>query len=213
VGWVTAAGVVVGVASLLLGYVIGSLPLSMLVGRMAGLGGDDAAGRGADGAPGAASATPSPSSREAGAAAVWRLAGPGWGFLAVVADLARGVLPVALAAATFSWAAGWAAGFGALLGTAWPALGRLRSGGSSVIVLAGALFALEPAAGLLAAAVAAAVAGGARTTGRSVAARAATAGIGAYAALFLLLELDPVRLAAVAVLDLLTAVNVARTAR
>jgi len=121
----------IAAASLVLGYVVGSLPLSALVGRAAGL------------EPSTAGAA------ETGPPDVWRGAGPGWGFLAVVADLARGVLPVTLAAATFSWGAGWAAGLGALAGAAWPALGRVRGGpGAGVlpVVLAGVVMALEPAA-------------------------------------------------------------------
>ena len=113
------------------GYAIGSLPVSMWVARAGG------AEVHRDG------------ERDPGPADVWRGAGPGWGFLAVVADLARGVLPVTLAAATFSWGAGWAAGLGALAGAAWPALGRVRGGpGAGVlpVVLAGVVMALEPAA-------------------------------------------------------------------
>jgi acyl phosphate:glycerol-3-phosphate acyltransferase len=113
------------VASLALGYVIGSLPLGGLVGRMAGL------------------------SASSSAAAVWRGAGPGWGLLAIAVDLARGVLPTALALVTFSWGAGFAAGSGATLGTLWPAAGRLPAD-RSVIVGLGALLVLVPALGLIA---------------------------------------------------------------
>jgi glycerol-3-phosphate acyltransferase PlsY len=140
-------------ASLLLGYVFGSLPLSGIVGRLA-----SAAAQSADEPP-------------EGFVAVNRLAGPGWGFLALVADLARGVLPATLAAATFSWGAGWAAGVGALGGAAWPALGRIRVGGAGVlpVVLTGVLLALEPVALTAAGAVSLAVLAARRVLRRSAA--------------------------------------------
>ncbi len=115
-------------ACLVLGYAIGSLPLPALVGRLAGM----------DGSPGAGQ--------------VWRHAGPGWGLLAFAADLSRGVLPVALALVTFSWAAGVAAALGSVSASFWPAGGRLPADRSLVLVL-GALLVLVPLVGLVAAAV------------------------------------------------------------
>lgn len=120
----TVVEIVAALASLSLGYVFGSLPLPVLVGRMAGV--DDA--------------------RTAGD--VWRRAGPGSGLLALAVDLARAILPVALALVTFSWIAGAAAGLGAVAGTLWPAAGRLPADRSVVPVL-GVLLVLIPAAGLL----------------------------------------------------------------
>lgn len=123
------ADVLAVAASLVLGYVLGSLPLSTLVGRAAGV-------------------PPDPAGQDqAGFAVVGRSSGRGWGFLALVADLARGVLPVTLAAATFSWGAGVAGGFGAVGGALWPALGRIRGGrapGVLPAVVAGVLVALAP---------------------------------------------------------------------
>jgi len=131
-------------ASLVLGYVLGSLPLSALVGRAAGM-------------------PPDPAGQDqAGVAAVGRSSGRGWGFLALVADLARGVLPVTLAAATFSWSAGVAAGFGAVAGALWPALGRIRVGRAPGVlpsVGAGALVALAPVVAVAAGAIALAALG------------------------------------------------------
>ncbi|MFN8631774.1 MAG: glycerol-3-phosphate acyltransferase [Chloroflexota bacterium] len=121
----TGADAIAVLVSALLGYVLGSLPLAALVGRMAGL------------------------ESAAAPARTWRDAGPGWGLLAVTADLARGVLPVALAIVTFSWGAGLAAAIGAVAGTVWPAAGRLPGDRSLVLVL-GALLVLVPVAGLIA---------------------------------------------------------------
>ena len=55
------------------GYLVGSIPLSAMVGRAAGVD----AGR-------------APASANPGSADVWRLAGPGWGLLALTGDLAKG---------------------------------------------------------------------------------------------------------------------------
>ena len=99
------AGVLLAAAALLAGYLVGSLPAAARIARMAGV--DLAAG----------------GERLAGAAAVWRLAGPGWGFLALTAELATGVVPVAVGIVTFSWAIGWVARRRGGLGAGWPAFG------------------------------------------------------------------------------------------
>jgi len=139
-------------ASLVLGYVLGSLPLSALVGRAAGM-------------------PPDPAGQDqAGVAAVGRSSGRGWGFLALVADLARGVLPVTLAAATFSWGAGVAAGFGAVAGALWPGLGRIRVGRATGVlpsVVAGVIVALAPVVAVAAGAIALAVLGVLRSLRRA----------------------------------------------
>lgn len=119
-------GDVLGAAvSLVLGYVLGSLPLPALVGRMSGHEGV----------------------REA--PAIWRLSGPGWGLLAIAVDLARAVLPVTLAVVTFTWTAGVAAGIGAILGTVWPVAGRLPADRSPLVVI-GVLLVIAPLAGVFA---------------------------------------------------------------
>ncbi|MBP1704566.1 MAG: acyl-phosphate glycerol-3-phosphate acyltransferase [Chloroflexi bacterium] len=161
--------------ALALGYVIGSLPLSAAVGRAFGV--DVAAG----------------GERNPGSANVWALAGPRAGMLALAGDLAKGAVPVALAGALAGWWAGWLAGLGAVVGHAWPALGRLP-GGRAVATFGGAAIALSPPAGAIAVAlclVALVLAG-------RVAAIAV--GVGAYPLLFFLVERDPARLAAVLVL-------------
>ena len=79
-GLAPVAGVLLGAIALLAGYLVGSLPAAPRIARMAGV---DLAGATAMAAGG-------------GTAAVWRLAGPGWGFLALTADLAKGVVPVAI---------------------------------------------------------------------------------------------------------------------
>lgn len=127
---VAVADLLVVTGSFVLGYALGSLPLVALVGRMAGL---------------------EPVST--GAGGVWRRAGPGWGLLAVAADLARGILPVALAIVTFSGWAGWVAGLGAVLAAVWPAAGRLPADRSLGLVI-GVLFVVMPLVGVAAATVA-----------------------------------------------------------
>ena len=139
-------------------------------------------------------------------------AGPGWGLLAVTADLATGVLPVALATVTWSWGAGWAAGLGAVTGACWPALGR-RPGGHGVVVLAGAAFALAPPAGILSLLPALAVLGVARLLGRNGLVAATAVGFGTYPFLFLAAYRDPLRLAALMGLYLVAGLRYVTTRR
>ena len=74
--------------ALVVGYLVGSIPVSAWVGRRAGV---DVVNDG--------EANP-------GSANVWKLAGPGWGLLALAGDLAKGVLPVAIGIVQWSWWAG-----------------------------------------------------------------------------------------------------------
>jgi glycerol-3-phosphate acyltransferase PlsY len=166
------------------GYLVGSIPLSAMIGRASG----DAAIRTGDAGPGVAS--------------VWKLAGPGWGLLALTGDVAKGLLPVAIGVVTWSWWTGLAAGLGALLGAGWPLLGRLP-GGRGIAVMTGALVALSPAAGLVSLLLAAVAAGAVRLAGRSGLTVAIAAGLAAYPVLFLLDHADPARLAGIAVLYLI----------
>jgi glycerol-3-phosphate acyltransferase PlsY len=184
---------VAGIA-LLAGYLVGSVPVSALVGRAAGV---DVARDG--------EANP-------GSANVWRLAGPGWGLLALTGDLAKGVLPVALGTVTISWAVGWTAGLGALLGACWPLLGRLQ-GGRGVAVLAGAAFALSPGAGMLSVLLTLGVLAAARLFGRVGRVAAISAGIGSYPLLFLADQADLLRLAALMTLYLVAVVRYVSTRR
>jgi glycerol-3-phosphate acyltransferase PlsY len=180
---VSAVDVLALAICLAAGYAVGSLPLSAWIARAAGVD----VGRGGEGFQGSAD--------------VRELAGPGWGLLAFTADLSKGVLPVALATVTWSWGAGWAAGLGALVGSGWPALGRVP-GGRRVAVFAGVAFALAPPAGVIAVLLALAVLGAARLLGRDGRVVALAVGIGTYPLLFFAAYRDPLRLAALMTLYL-----------
>jgi glycerol-3-phosphate acyltransferase PlsY len=184
---------ITGIA-LLAGYLVGSVPVSALVGRAAGV---DVVHEG--------EANP-------GSANVWRLAGPGWGFLALTGDLAKGVLPVAIGTVTVSWSIGWVAGLGALVGASWPLVGRLR-GGRGVAVFAGIAFALSPAAGMLGVLLTLAVLGVARALGRNGRVTAIAAGVGTYPLLFLADQADLLRLAALMTLYLVALLRFVTTRR
>ena len=179
------------------GYLVGSIPVT---GWIAGSAGVDAHGDG---------------ERNPDWAGVWRLAGSGWGLLALMGDLSKGVLPVAIATVTWSWGAGWAAGLGALTGACWPAFGRIPGGrGVGVLaVLAGAVFALAPPAGIIGVLLTLAVAGAARLFGRNGRAAAIAVGIGTYPLLFLAAYPDPARLAALMTLYLVAAIRYVTTRR
>jgi glycerol-3-phosphate acyltransferase PlsY len=181
----------VAALALIGGYLAGSIPLSRMIGRAAGV---DADGVGDAGAVDAGDANQGP-------AHVWRLAGPGWGLLALTGDLAKGLLPVAIGVVTWSWWAGWAAGLGAVIGAGWPLFGRLPRG-RGVTTLAGAALALSPIAGLVALLLSGLVIGTARLLGRDGRTAAIGIGFGAYPLLFLLDQADLARLAGVGVLYL-----------
>ena len=138
--------------SLLVGYLVGSLPVSAWVVRAAGVEGT----RQSEG--------------HSGPTNVWRLAGPGWGVLALTGDLAKGVLPVAIGIVTFTWWTGWVAGVGVLIGAGWPAVGRL-AGGRGVATFAGVALALAPLAGAVSLMLTLPVAVAARLLGRAGASR------------------------------------------
>lgn len=169
--------------ALLLGYLAGSLPVSAWVVRTAGVD----LPRDGDARPGSADA--------------WRLAGPGWGLLALTGELAQGVVPVAIAIVTFGWWTGWAAAVGAVAGAGWPTFGR-RAGGPGVATLAGVCVALAPLAGLAGLAVAALVAVAGRLAGRSSRAVATGAGFGSFVVLAVVELADAARLAGVGLLFL-----------
>ena len=156
-GLAPVAGVLLGALALLAGYLVGSLPAAARIGRMAGV---DLAG--------STWRRPAPGG---GPAAVWRLAGPGWGFLALTADLAKGVVPVAIGIVTFSWAIGWVAGLGAVLGAGWPAFGARGAVTAAWRTFGGAAFTLAPPAGMLSVLLGLAVLGIGRLAGRDAARR------------------------------------------
>jgi glycerol-3-phosphate acyltransferase PlsY len=187
------AGVLLGALALLAGYLVGSLAASARIGRLAGIdpAGIDVAAAGGPGG---------------GPASVWRLAGPGWGFLALTADLAKGVVPVAIGIVTFSWAMGWVAALGALVGAGWPWFGRgARDRG--LATFAGAAFTLAPPAGLMGGMTALAVLVIGRLVRRNAGRAAAATGIGSYVVLALLLEPDLARPAALLVLSVVAVIN------
>jgi glycerol-3-phosphate acyltransferase PlsY len=192
--------ILVAVLALAGGYLVGSIPLAGWIGRAAGAD----AGRGSMASQGRGSVV------SAGPADAWRLAGPGWGLLALTGDLAKGLLPVAIGIVTWSWWAGWAAGLGALLGTGWPLFGRLP-GGSGLVPLAGVAIGLSPVAGLAAMLLAAIALGAARLLGSRGRTASIVTGFGAYPLLFLLDQADPVRLAGIGAMYLLAAVRATRT--
>jgi glycerol-3-phosphate acyltransferase PlsY len=177
------AGVVLGAVVLLAGYLVGALRTSGRIARMAGVD------------------LPVAGGSDPGVAAVWRVAGPGWGFLALTAELAKGVLPVAVGIVTFGWAIGWVAGLGALLGACWPGLGR-APGGRGLATFGGVAFTLAPPAGALSVLVALAIFGIGRVAGRDARRVALAAGFGSYPLLFPAVEPDAGRFAAVLVLGL-----------
>lgn len=186
--------VLAALLALVAGYAVGSLPVGAWIVRSAGVD----PGRGGE--------------RNPGSADVWRLAGPGWGLLALVADLSKGILPVAVATVTWSWGTGWAAGLGALVGAGWPALGRLP-GGRGVAVFAGVAFALAPPAGIIGVLLALVAAGVARLLRRDGRVAAIAVGIGTYPLLFNAAHHDLARLAALTVLYLVSALQFAAARR
>lgn len=169
--------------ALLAGYAIGSLPLNRWIARSAG---HDPLLEG---------------ERNPGAANVWKIAGPGWGFLALTADLAKGVIPVAIGTVTVGWNVGWIAGVGALLGACWPAFGRLP-GGRGVATFSGVAFTLAPPAGTVSVLLTLGIVGVGRLVGRNGRVVATAAGIASYPPLFLLVGQDVYRLLALLVLYL-----------
>lgn len=181
-----AAGV-----ALVVGYLIGSVPVSALVG-------------GAAGVPRAGGGRSVP-----GLADIWRLAGPGPGLLALTGELARGVVPVALGMVTWSWGIGWAAGLGALLGASWPLAGQLP-GGRGVATPGGVLVALAPAAGVAAVLPTLVALAVGRLLGRNVVVAGVVTWFGSFAVLFLAGQGDPVRPSAAGVLFLVTVLRQVR---
>jgi glycerol-3-phosphate acyltransferase PlsY len=181
-------------AALLAGYLVGSLPLALWIGRAAGV---DATRDG--------EANP-------GAANVWKLAGPGPGLLALSGDLAKGVVPVAVGVVTFGWWTGWVAAVGAVAGACWPAFGRWP-GGRGVSTLAGACVPLAPVSGAIGFALAAAVAVVGRLAGRNARVAAIVAGFGSFAVLVVVELADAARLAGLGLLFLGVALRYAATRR
>lgn len=132
----TAAMLLAGILPVLLGYLCGSLPFGLWVGRLF---------RGVD--------VRTLGSGNLGATNVYRSLGPGLGVLTLVLDALKGVAPVLLApslpgAASLPGGRELApilAGLGAVAGHLWTFLAGFR-GGKGVATTAGVLLALSPAA-------------------------------------------------------------------
>lgn len=169
------------VAAAVGGYLAGSIPVSRLV---------------ASGAGPALTVLPSDGTVAVDPAAVRSLAGPGWGLLALAGELARGVLPVAIATVSWSSAAGWVAGVAAVAGACWPALGRLP-GGRGVVTLAGVGYAWGPAAATIALGIGVVAWAAARTLRRDGTAASVVAGATTYPFLFVAAQGGPAGLPAI----------------
>lgn len=182
------AGAIEALLSFAAGYAIGSIPASPLIGRAAGV---DVLAAG---------------DRNPGAANVWKLAGPRAGLAALLADMAKGLVPALALATVVEWGAGWAAALGAIVGHGWPALGRYP-GGRAVATFAGALIGLAPIAGAVGAAIVIAVALVVRAVGGPARVAAITAGIGSFPLLFVVAGGDLTGLGAVMVLYVVAGVR------
>lgn len=184
--------VLIVAVALLGGYLVGSLPAARYIARAAG---HDPLVEG---------------EHNPGSANVWKIAGPGWGFLALTADLAKGVVPVAVGVVTVAWEMGWVAGVGALLGACWPAFGRLP-GGRGVATFSGVVFTLAPPAGTVSVLLTLAVLGIGRLVGRNARVAATGAGIGSFPLFFWGVHQDVYRLFALLVLYLVAVARYATT--
>jgi glycerol-3-phosphate acyltransferase PlsY len=119
------------VLAIVIGYVLGSVPVSALVARRHGV---DLYAIG-DGNPGAWNAL-----EQLGARRAWP---------AFAGDAAKGLLAGAAGHALGGWWTAWAAVAAAMVGHAFPVFARFR-GGKSVMAFVGGSFALAPAAAFLA---------------------------------------------------------------
>jgi glycerol-3-phosphate acyltransferase PlsY len=115
---------------LALGWLMGSFPSAVVVGRIVGV---DPLAEG-EGNPGSAN--------------VWKLAGPAAGTAVFALDLAKVVAPGIVGLAVAGWWGAWAAGVGGVLGSMRPVVPSLR-GGRGVNAGAGACLVLHPPAAAL----------------------------------------------------------------
>lgn len=123
-------GLVVTFGLLALGWVVGSFPSAVVVGRIVGV---DPLTEG-EGNPGSAN--------------IWKLAGPRAGTAVFALDLAKVVGPGIVGLAVAGWWGAWAAGVGGVLGSMRPVVPSLR-GGRGVNAGAGACLLLHPPAAVL----------------------------------------------------------------
>ncbi len=119
--------------AVLLGYLLGSVPIGLVVGRLAGIGDVRDYGSG-----------------KTGTTNVLRAAGPQWAIVVVVLDAVKGAVPVLIGRFVFDDP--WAAAFGgvaAVAGHTWPVFAGFR-GGRGVATVFGAFLAVSPPAALVA---------------------------------------------------------------
>lgn len=113
------------------GYVLGSVPFAMLVGRLAGV---DPRAEG---------------ERNPGAWNLWELAGARAGLANFLLDAGKGALATVTGMAAGGWWTGALAGLAAMAGHAWPMWSGFRGGGRAVATFMGAAAVLSPLASLV----------------------------------------------------------------
>jgi glycerol-3-phosphate acyltransferase PlsY len=128
------------IATVVIGYLAGSIPTGVLVGRMAGLGDVRDYGSG-----------------KTGFTNALRTMGIRWAILVIAVDVAKGAAPVLVGRFVFDepWAAA-AGGIAAVLGHTWPVFAGFR-GGRGVATALGAFLAVSPLAAVVVLALALAV--------------------------------------------------------
>jgi glycerol-3-phosphate acyltransferase PlsY len=128
------------IATVVIGYLAGSIPTGVLVGRLAGLGDVRDYGSG-----------------KTGFTNALRTMGIRWAILVIAVDVAKGAAPVLVGRFVFDepWAAA-AGGIAAVLGHTWPVFAGFR-GGRGVATALGAFLAVSPLAAVVVLALALAV--------------------------------------------------------
>jgi glycerol-3-phosphate acyltransferase PlsY len=126
-----AAGAGLG-AAVLAGYLLGSVPFAVLVGRLAGV---DPQAEG---------------ERNPGAWNLWGLAGVRTGLVTFLLDAGKGAAATVAGMAAAGWWGGALAGLAAMAGHDWPLWSGFRGGGRGVATFMGAAAVLSPPASLAA---------------------------------------------------------------
>jgi glycerol-3-phosphate acyltransferase PlsY len=115
------------IGAIIIGYLVGGIPFAYIIARIKK--GVDIRDKG---------------SRNVGALAVWREVGPGFGIIALLADVGKGVLTIYIAkwlGLDIIWIC--AAGFAAVVGHNWPVFLKFH-GGKGASTIMGVLLALMP---------------------------------------------------------------------
>jgi glycerol-3-phosphate acyltransferase PlsY len=126
-----ASGAGLGVAVLLGGYLLGSVPFAVLVGRLAGV------------------EPRTEGERNPGAWNLLGLAGVRAGLATFLLDAGKGALATVMGMAAAGWWGGALAGLAAMAGHAWPVWSGFRGGGRAVATFMGAAAVLGPLASLV----------------------------------------------------------------